>query len=112
MRSLIFIIFIMLLAFQLHSETEQKREPVCGGWDHTGELSYSYAYARNWLGARMRTGGWRCTKSFTAGPRHEVEHSIWVRGTRTVQMMIWRISSDRTGYSQKYLSKEKSRKIL
>ena len=68
------------------------------GWQESGELAYSYAYARSWLGHRMRREGWRCTVCFTAGRRGEQEHSVWVRGERKMQLMIWRIDSGRTGY--------------
>ena len=111
MHRLCFFICIMTAWYQVHSGPEQEAKPAAG-WDHTGELSYSYAYARSWVGNKMRTQGWRCTKSFSSGRNGTVEHSIWINGTRTVQMMIWRISSGRTGFAQKELNKGKFQKIL
>ena len=71
-----------------------------GGWQERGELEYSYAYARTWLGYRMRQDGWVCKIGFTAGRNGEQEHSVWVKGSRKMQLMIWKIDSGRTGYSK------------
>ena len=79
-----------------------------GGWTEVGELAYSYAYARTWLGHQMRKDGWKCTIGFTAGRKGEQEHSVWVRGRRKMQMMIWRIDSNRTGYSKGEIPEEKT----
>ena len=70
------------------------------GWQESGELEYSYAYARTWLGHRMRLEGWICKTGFTAGKNGEQEHSVWVKGSRKMQLMIWKIDSNRTGYSK------------
>lgn len=73
---------------------------VPGGWSESGELAYSYAYARTVLGFRMRRDGWVCLLGFTAGKHGEQEHSVWVKGNRKMQLMIWRIDSGRTGYAK------------
>lgn len=70
------------------------------GWTESGELEYSYAYARTVLGHRMRAAGWVCKLGFTAGKNGEQEHSVWVKGSRKMQLMIWKIDSSRTGYSK------------
>ena len=70
------------------------------GWTESGELAYSYAYARTVLGHRMRAAGWVCKLGFTAGKNGEQEHSVWVKGSRKMQLMIWKIDSGRTGYSK------------
>ena len=70
------------------------------GWTESGELEYSYAYARTVLGHRMRAAGWVCKLGFTAGKTGEQEHSVWVKGSRKMQLMIWKIDSGRTGYSK------------
>lgn len=70
------------------------------GWTESGELAYSYAYARTVLGHRMRAAGWVCKLGFTAGKNGEQEHSVWVKGSRKMQLMIWKIDSSRTGYSK------------
>lgn len=71
-----------------------------GGWQETGEVKYSYAYARTWFGYQMRKQGWSCKLGFTAGKKREMEHSVWKKGNRELQLMIWRIDSNRTGYSK------------
>ena len=71
-----------------------------GNWQESGELEYSYAYARTVLGYRMRRDGWVCKLGFTAGKNGEQEHSVWVKGSRKMQLMIWKIDSNRTGYSK------------
>ena len=71
-----------------------------GSWQESGELSYSYAYARTVLGFRMRRDGWVCLLGFTAGKHGEQEHSVWMKGNRKMQLMIWRIDSGRTGYAK------------
>ena len=75
-------------------------EPPAAEWTESGVLEYSYAYARNWLGYRMRRDGWVCRIGFTAGRNGEQEHSVWVKGDRKMQLMIWKIDSNRTGYSK------------
>ena len=70
------------------------------GWTESGVLEYSYAYARSWLGYRMRRDGWVCRIGFTAGRNGEQEHSVWIRGPRKMQLMIWIIDSNRTGYAK------------
>lgn len=70
------------------------------GWTESGELEYSYAYARTVIGYRMRAEGWVCKLGFTAGKHGEQEHSVWVKGSRKMQVMIWKIDSNRTGYSK------------
>ena len=71
-----------------------------GGWTESGVLNFSYAYARSYLGHQMRKNGWICKISFTAGAKREQEHSVWHKGNRKMQVMIWRIDSDKTGYSK------------
>ena len=70
------------------------------GWQVTGEVPYSYAYARSYLGFQLRREGWSCIQGFTTGAHGEVEHSVWSKGERRLQMMVWRIGVGRTGYSQ------------
>ncbi len=69
------------------------------GWTESGEVEYSYAYARTWLGHKMRLDGWRCKVGFTSGVKREMEHSVWEKNGRKMQMMIWRIDVNKTGYS-------------
>lgn len=78
------------------------------GWETTGEVPYSYAYARNYLGFQLRREGWRCEFGFTTGKHGEVEHSVWRRGKRRLQMMVWRIAVGRTGFSRAEIQPEKS----
>lgn len=105
-KKIFFIFLFTILACFAATAKESKT------WDISGELPYSYAYARTWVGGKMRQAGWKCTKSFTSGKKNEIEHSIWERGSRKLQMMLWRIDSDKTGYSQSSLTKEKIEKIL
>ncbi|MBQ9754238.1 MAG: hypothetical protein IJV93_05750 [Lentisphaeria bacterium] len=98
-------LFVILAAFPLRAEERN-------GWGISGELPYSYPYARTWVGGKMRQAGWKCIKAFTSGKKNEIEHSIWEKGTSKLQMMLWRIASDKTGYSQRSLTKSKTDKIL
>lgn len=82
------------------------------GWDVSGELPYSYAYARSWAGNKMRSAGWQCIRAFTSGKKNEIEHSIWRKDCQKLQMMLWRIDSDKTGYAQSSLSGKKTDKLL
>lgn len=75
-------------------------EKVSGGWTESGVLPYSYAYARSYLGHQMRKDGWICKIGFTAGAKREQEHSVWLKGNRKMQLMIWRIEAGKTGYSK------------
>ena len=50
-----FAIFLVLFPTLLLTAAETKP---AGGWQETGELAYSYAYARSVLGHRMRSAGW------------------------------------------------------
>ena len=75
-------------------------EKIPGGWTESGTLPYSYAYARSYLGHQMRKDGWTCKIGFTAGPKREQEHSVWHKGNRKMQVMIWRIDVGKTGYSK------------
>ncbi len=104
-----FIISFLLLALAWSSIAANSSKK---GWDFSGELAYSYAYARTWVGGKMRQAGWRCVKAFTSGAKNEIEHSIWSKGEQRLQMMIWRIDSDKTGYSQSNLGKGKVKKVL
>lgn len=82
-------------------------EKIPGSWTESGVLPYSYDYARNYLGHQMRREGWVCKKGFTAGKKREQEHSVWQRGNRKMQMMIWRIETGKTGYSKGEIIREK-----
>lgn len=95
MKSFMITVLLMFFACVLSAG-----EKTGGGWQETGELSYSYAYARSVLGHRMRKAGWVCKQGFTAGRKREQEHSVWVKGNRKMQLMIWRIDSGRTGYAK------------
>ena len=75
-------------------------EQIPGGWTESGTLPYSYAYARNYIGYQMRKDGWICKMGFTAGKKREQEHSVWHKGNRKMQIMIWRIDSGKTGFSK------------
>ena len=105
MNKILLFLFLLLCGFCLMAKGNS-------GWDISGELPYSYAYARTWVGGKMRHAGWKCTKAFTSGKKNEIEHSIWQKGSQRLQMMLWRIDSDKTGYSQSSLTKEKIEKIL
>lgn len=101
----IYFLFILFACFLVEAKEHH-------GWDISGELPYSYAYARTWAGGKMRQAGWKCTRAFTSGKRNEVEHSIWIKGKQRLQMMLWRIDSGKTGYSQSSLTKGKLKKLL
>ena len=75
-------------------------EKIPGSWTESGVLPYSYAYARTSMGHKMRKEGWECKIGFTAGRKREQEHSVWQKGEKKVQLMIWRIDSGKTGYSK------------
>ena len=105
MNKLLFFILLLIPCFSVIAKDGK-------GWDISGELPYSYAYARTWAGGKMRQDGWKCIKAFTSGKKNEIEHSVWQKGHQKLQMMLWRIDSDKTGYSQGSLTKEKIDKIL
>ena len=92
-----FMIIFLLMFFACAQSAGDKAGD---GWTESGELSYSYTYARTVLGHRMRRDGWVCLLGFTAGKHGEQEHSVWVKGNRKMQLMIWRIDSGRTGYAK------------
>ena len=92
---ILFYIFILFSAFCCCAA-----EQIPGGWNESGTLPYSYAYARNYIGYQMRKDGWICKIGFTAGKKREQEHSVWHKGNRKMQIMIWRIDSGKTGYSK------------
>ena len=92
----LFYIFILFTAFVCGAA--EKKVP--GGWTESGTLPYSYAYARTYIGHKMRKDGWVCKIGFTAGAKREQEHSVWLKGNRKMQVMIWRIDSGKTGYSK------------
>ena len=90
-------LYILLLSFTFLCGAAEK---VPGRWNSAGVLSYSYAYARNYIGYQMRKEGWICKNGFTAGVKREQEHSVWHKGSRKMQLMIWRIDSGRTGFAK------------
>ncbi len=81
-----------------------------GGWQESGEVKFSYAYARTWFGYQMRKQGWSCRLGFTSGEKRDMEHSIWQKGNRELQLMIWRIDSNRTGYAKGEIPNENHRR--
>ena len=105
-KKIIYIFLFTIFACFAATAKESK------GWEISGTLPYSYAYARTWAGGKMRQAGWKCIKAFTSGKKNEIEHSVWQKGSRKLQMMLWRIDSDKTGYSQNSLTKGKINKIL
>ena len=107
MNKKIFFIFLFTILACFSATAKESKT-----WDISGELPYSYPYARTWVGGKMRQAGWKCIKAFTSGKKNEIEHSIWEKGTSKLQMMLWRIASDKTGYSQRSLTKSKTDKIL
>ena len=94
---ILFYIFIFFSMFVCRAAAEKK---IPGGWTESGILPYSYAYARTYIGHKMRKEGWICKIGFTAGKKKEQEHSVWHKGNRKMQIMIWRIESGKTGYSK------------
>ena len=95
MKSLFYIFILISASF---CNAAEKKIP--GGWTESGILPYSYAYARSYIGHKMRKDGWICKIGFTAGKKREQEHSVWYKGNRKMQVMIWRIESGKTGYSK------------
>ena len=85
-------------------------EKIPGGWTESGTLPYSYAYARTYIGYQMRKDGWTCKIGFTAGSKREQEHSVWHKGNRKMQVMIWRIDSGKTGFSKGEITANKQGK--
>ena len=78
----------------------KEAEKVPGCWNESGVLPYSYAYARSYMGHELRKQGWICKTGFTAGAKRQQEHSVWQKGSKRMQLMIWRIDSGKTGYSK------------
>ena len=101
----LFYIFILFAAFVCAAV-----EKIPGGWTESGTLPYSYSYARSYLGHQMRKDGWICKIGFTAGQKREQEHSVWHKGNRKMQVMIWRIDSGKTGYSKGEITANKQDK--
>ncbi len=99
----LFCIFIFLSAI-ICGAAEQK---IPGGWTESGTLQYSYAYARSYIGHQMRKEGWVCKIAFTAGAQRNQEHSVWHKGNKKMQIMIWRIDSGITGYSKGEIAADK-----
>lgn len=91
------VFYISVLIFPLLGGAAEK---LPGKWSSSGVLDYSYAYARNYLGYQMRKAKWRCKTCFTAGAKQEQEHSVWYKGNRKMQLMIWRIDSGKTGFAK------------
>lgn len=89
------VLFLFVACLPLHAEKPRQEE----GWTHSGELNYSYQYARTYLGHKIRLKGWVCKLSFTSGRMNEIEHSVWEKDGKNLQMMIWRIDANHTGYS-------------
>ena len=79
-------------------------ENISGSWTESGTLPYSYAYARSYIGYQMRKAGWVCKIGFTSGAKREIEHSLWHKGDRKMQIMIWRIEAGKTGWSKGEIS--------
>ena len=102
-----FFIFILILTFSFYCNAIEK---IPGGWTETGTLPYSYSYARSYIGHKMRKDGWICKIGFTAGQKREQEHSVWHKGNRKMQVMIWRIDSGKTGYSKGEITANKQDK--
>jgi hypothetical protein len=90
------LLAFLLSCLPLFAEKTQQQEE---GWTTSGELAYSYSYAKTYLGHKLRLKGWVCKLSFTCGPRHSIEHSVWEKDGKKLQVMIWRIDANRTGYS-------------
>ena len=82
-------------------------EKIPGSWNVSGVLPYSYAYARSYMGHELRKQGWICKLGFTAGAKRQQEHSVWQKGNKKMQVMIWRIESGKTGYSKGEISGNK-----
>ena len=101
-----FLFIILLTAASVSGAVEK----VPGGWTESGTLPYSYSYARSYIGHQMRKDGWVCKMGFTAGAKREQEHSVWQKGKRKMQVMIWRIGVGKTGYSKGEIITEKQGK--
>lgn len=91
--SLIFIFYVICASCAVPGKS------IPGKWQEHGVLAYDYTYARSVMGFRMRRDGWICKVSFTAGKKGIQEHSVWRKGLREKQLMIWRIDTGKTGYS-------------
>ena len=102
--------FLFYISMFLSTVVCGAAEKISGGWTETGALPYSYAYARSYLGHQMRKDGWICKIGFTAGAKREQEHSVWYKGKRKMQVMIWRIDSGKTGYSKGEITANKQDK--
>lgn len=92
---LCFITFLFSCCILPAEQPKEQKE----GWTTSGELAYSYSYAKTYLGHKLRLKGWVCKLAFTSGPRGAIEHSVWERDGKKLQVMIWRIDTNRTGYS-------------
>lgn len=90
------LLVVLLASMPLSAEKAKQQEE---GWTTSGELAYSYSYAKTYLGHKLRLKGWVCKLGFTCGPRRSIEHSVWEKDGQKLQVMIWRIDANRTGYS-------------
>ena len=98
---------IFLYIFILFSASVCSAATKGSGWSESGVLPYSYAYARSYIGYQLRKEGWICKTGFTAGAKREQEHSVWHKGNKKMQVMVWRIDSGKTGYSKGAFSSDK-----
>ena len=76
--------FSLFTAILINCTAAEKKIP--GGWTESGILPYSYAYARSYIGHKMRKDGWICKIGFTAGKKREQEHSVWYKGTEKCKL--------------------------
>ena len=102
--------FLFCTLFFLYIFSVIAIEKIPGGWTASGTLPYSYDYARNYIGHQLRKDGWICKIGFTAGAKREQEHSVWHKGNRKIQVMIWRIEPGKTGYSKGEITSNKQSK--
>ena len=100
-------ITLLLFCSSALSAGEDRADAQERTWAKSGELDYSYAYARTYAGYKMRMAKWKCVMGFTSGKNREIEHSVWTKDSKKIQLMLWRIDSGKTGWSYGEIPDEK-----
>ena len=67
------------------------------GWQANGTIGLSFAQARARLGTAISSAGWSHLHTIKLSRNRVLE--AWSRGAEELTVMIWRVSSGRSGFS-------------
>ena len=83
--------------FKLPVRAKVLEEESAKGWLASGEARLAFEQAKMQFAIRLEAAGWRLRHAIALGEGRELE--TWTRGQDELTLMLWRISSGRSGFS-------------